>query len=148
MKVIFIKDLKGQGKKGEVKEVKDGYGMNFLIKGGYAIMATKDGFKKIESEKKKNDEKELINILAAKDLKEQIEKISLQFPVKTSLDSRVFGSVSSKQIEKELKNKNIEIDKKIIKLDHSLNSLGYHDVLIELHKDVIATLRVNLIKES
>lgn len=148
MKVIFIKDLRGQGKKGEVKEVKDGYGMNFLIKGGYAIMATKEGFKKLETEKKKHDEAELINVLAAKEFKEKIEKTVLEFGVKTSPDSRVFGSVSSKQIEKELKSKGIDIDKKTIKLDHSLNSLGYHDVLIELHKDVTATLKVNLIKES
>ena len=58
MKVIFIKDLKGQGKKGEIKEVKDGYGMNFLIKKGYAVLATDTGVKRLNEENKLNKEKE------------------------------------------------------------------------------------------
>lgn len=147
MKVIFIKDLKGQGKKGEVKEVKDGYGMNFLIKKGYAVMATTEGFKRLEQDKKKSDELELQNVLMAREIEKQLDKVVLEFKVKTGASDRVFGTISSKQIEKELINKNIKIDKKMIHMDHAINSLGYHDVLIELHKDVVVKLKVNLIKE-
>ena len=122
MKVIFLKDVKKQGKKGEIKEVKDGYGMNFLIKNGYAVQATNTGVNRL--------------------------KMTLKIPVKTGEGDRVFGSVSTKQIVSELKKQGIEIDKKGIIIDGSLTSLGVHKVKVELHKKVIAELKVQLVKEK
>lgn len=148
MKVIFIKDVKGQGKKGEIKEVKDGYGMNFLIKGGYAVMATKDSLKRLDKENQEFGELELKKIVIAKELKEKLEKLPLTFNVKAGDDGRVFGSISPKQIISLLKEKNIELDKKQVILDNPLNSLGMHIVDILLHKQVIAKLSVNLVKEK
>lgn len=148
MKVIFIKDLKGQGKKGEIKNVKDGYGMNFLIKNGYAVLAT-DGNLKHQAtldQKKKEEEANLIKL--CEELKQKIEKMTIKFKVKTGTGDKVFGSVSSKQITNELAKKGIEIDKRSIKNDSELSCLGFHDVKIELHKKVIATLKVELTKES
>lgn len=148
MKVIFIKDLKGQGKKGEIKTVKDGYGMNFLVKNGYAVVAT-DGNLKHQAtldQKKKEEEAELIK--NCENIKSKIEKLVLKFKVKAGAGDRVFGSISSKQIATELSKKGIEIDKRNIKIENDLSCLGFHDIKIELHKKVIATLKVELAKES
>lgn len=148
MKVIFIKDLKGQGKKGDIKNVKDGYGMNFLIKNGYAVIANEGNVKHQETLnlKKQLEENEKIN--EANRLKDLIEKQTLKFYVKTGAADKVFGTISSKQIAAELKNKNIIIDKKLIDKDMNVNCLGTHIVKINLHKSVVAELKVELKKES
>lgn len=148
MKVIFIKDLKGQGKKGDIKNVKDGYGMNFLIKNGYAVIANEGNVKHQETLnlKKQLEENEKIN--EANKLKNLIEKQTLKFYVKTGAADKVFGTISSKQIAAELKNKNIIIDKKLIDKDMNINCLGTHIVKINLHKSVVAELKVELKKES
>ena len=105
MRVIFIKDVKGQGKKGEVKEVKDGYGKNFLIKNGYAVIASKTGLERLESENKQKQEEEAKRIQECEKIKENLSKMTLKFPVKTGKQDQVFGSVSSKMIVSELKNR-------------------------------------------
>lgn len=146
MKVIFIKDLKKQGKKGEIKEVKDGYAQNYLIKNGYAIKVTE---KNIETyEKEKAQEKKIFDEKQeeAIKLKDQIEKTTLLFKVKTGEQDRVFGSISAKQIKDELHKKGFKIDKRQIELTGSLSSLGYHNVKINLFKEVTATLKVQLVK--
>lgn len=146
MKVIFLKDLKNQGKKGEIKEVKDGYGKNFLIKNGYAVMATETGVKRLNEENKQMRQQELENIKNCNQIKEKLEKISLKFKVKTGAGDRVFGSVSTKMISEELKKLGHSIDKRIIKLDNPLSTLGFHNVKLELHKEVIVNLKIELTK--
>ncbi|MBE6144642.1 MAG: 50S ribosomal protein L9 [Firmicutes bacterium] len=148
MKVIFIKDLKGQGKRGEIKVVKDGYGQNFLIKNGYAVIANEGNLKHLETEnlKKEIEEKTLIQECEA--LKKNLEKVKLKFKVKTGNMDQVFGSVSTKQIVTELKKLNFNIDKKQISLENGLTTLGFHEVKIELHKKVSAIIKVELVKES
>ncbi|MBE6138616.1 MAG: 50S ribosomal protein L9 [Firmicutes bacterium] len=146
MKVIFLKDLKNQGKKGEIKEVKDGYGKNFLIKNGYAVMATETGVKRLNEENAQIKQQELDNIKKCEQVKEKLEKNSLKFKVKTGTQDRVFGTVSTKMIAEELKQKGFNIDKKFIKLDNPLSCLGFHNVKVELHKEVIANLKVELMK--
>lgn len=146
MKVIFIKDLKKQGKKGEIKEVKDGYAQNYLIKNGYAIKVTEKNIETYEKEKAQEkkvfDEKQEEAIK----LKDQIEKTTLLFKVKTGEQDRVFGSISAKQIKDELHKKGFKIEKRQIELTGSLSSLGYHNVKINLFKEVTATLKVQLVK--
>lgn len=148
MKVIFVKDLKGQGKKGEIKNVKDGYGKNFLIKNGYAVMASDSNLKHLETENLKNEIKEKTLIKECEEIKKQIEKLVLKFKVKTGKTDQVFGSVSTKQIVSELKKYDFVVDKKQVLLDSPLTSLGFHYVSIELHKQVIAKLKVELVKEG
>ena len=146
MKVIFIKDLKKQGKVNEIKEVSDGYATNFLIKNGYAVKYTKTSSaildKNIE-DKRKEDEQ---NKKEAEIIKEKLEKITLEFKVQSN-NGKVFGSISSKQIVEELNKKNIKIDKKMISLDNAINTLGSHIIDINLYKTVIAKLTVKLIEK-
>ena len=144
MKVIFIKDLKGQGKKGEVKTVKDGYGSNFLIKNGYAVLFTESSVKRLAVDTKEENNRAKKELDLAKKVKKEIESLTLDFLVKTGKSSKVFGSISTKQIVKELKTKDIDVDKHKIETDHQLSSLGTHIVKIQLHKKVEAELKVNL----
>ena len=148
MEVIFIKDLKNQGKKGQIKEVKDGYGQNFLIKQGYAVLATDTSMKILDEENKRNKQQEQEMIKECEKTKQKIEKLKLQIKVKTGKEDRVFGNISSKQIVTELKKQGIDIDKKKVLIDCPLSCLGYHNIKINLHKKVLANLKVELIKES
>lgn len=150
MKVIFIKDLKGQGKKGEIKEVALGYGQNFLIKNGYAKEATTSSVSALKGQK--NAEKKEADAVKAEaeKLKETLEKEGFEVVIKAKAgeDSRLFGSVPSKQIASALeKQHGIKIDKRKMDLPDAIRALGFTDVKVKLHKEVTATLRVHLIKE-
>lgn len=146
MKVIFTKDVKGQGKKGEIKEVKDGYGSNFLIKNGYAVQATSNNLSKLNRENTEKALEENLLIREMEDLKKKLTKKPFEFKVKTGKEDRVFGAISTKQIANELKKQGYEIDKKKIKIDGEISTLGIHNVEIELHKKVIATIQVKVVK--
>ena len=146
MKVIFIKDLRGQGKRGDIKEVKDGYAKNFLIKNGYASQLTDSTLGKYNRECEQQKEHDDKMRYEAKKLKESLEKIELVFTVKTGKDDQVFGSISSKQIKEELDKKGFSIDSKQVEFDHTVSSLGYHDVKINLYKEIFAKIKVKLQK--
>ena len=148
MKVIFIKDLKGQGKKGEIKNVKDGYGQNYLIKNGYAVIASEGNLKQLETQNLKKEIQEKTLIQECEEIKKKLEKVTLKFKVKTGNSDQVFGSISTKQIVTELKKQGFNIDKKQVMLDNALSSLGFHNVKLELHKKVNAYVKVELVKES
>ena len=145
MKVIFIKDLKKQGKVNEIKEVSDGYATNYLIKNGYAVKYTKTSSNILNQDIKKKEQEEKENIKKAEELKKKLEALSISFKV-SSNKGKVFGSISSKQIGEELNKKGIKIDKKQISAQN-LNTLGVHEVEIKLHKKIIAKLRVQLIEK-
>lgn len=146
MKVIFIKDLKKQAKKGEIKEVKDGYANNFLIKNGYAVQVTEKNMETVKKENEAKCQEEKLLIEEATNLKKELEKVTLIFKVKTGDKDRVFGSISPKQIKEELLKKGYKIDKKQIELVTSLQSLGFHKVIINLYKEIKAELKIQLVK--
>lgn len=147
MKVIFIKDLKNQGKTNDIKEVSDGYATNFLIKNGYAVKYTKTSNERLNQDIEKNRQQEELNKNNANKLKEKLEKESLKFVVKSGTNGKVFGNISSKQISDELKKKGYEIDKKKIQIDIPLNCLGNHLVNIELYKNIKAKIEVELLEK-
>ena len=145
MKIILIKDVKKQGKSGDILEVKDGYG-NFLINKGDAVLATSNSVNRLDRENKEKEENENKLIKECQILKNKLENLKTSFKVKTGDNDRVFGSVSAKQIVEELKNKGYNIDKKLIKINNPISSLGFHNVDIELHKKVKATIKIELKK--
>ena len=147
MKVIFLKDVKKQGKKNEIKEVSDGYAINFLIKNGYAVKYTKSSGDILDNQIANNKLNEEKNIKAANEVKARIEKETLKFVVQTGKDGRVFGSISSKQICDKLTELGYKVDKKNIKIDGSLSSLGAFYVEVILYKKVVAKIRVELISK-
>ena len=145
MKIILLKDVKKQGKGGDILNVKDGYG-TFLINKGDAVLATLNSVDRLDRENKEKERLELETIKKCEEIKKKIEKLNICFKVKTGEQDRVFGSISPKQITEELKNKGFDIDKKQIKIDSAISSLGFHNINIELHKKVIATLKIELTK--
>lgn len=146
MKIIFIKDVKGQAKAGDIKEVKDGYAQNFLIKKGLAVAYTSRSKEILDIQNKDKEEKEKQEIKKCEALKDELKNRVLEFKVKTGKDDQVFGTISSKQIHEELGKLGYIIDKKKIELDNPINTLGYHEVKINLHKKVTGIITVHLVK--
>lgn len=148
MKVVFIKDLKGQGKKGEVKEVSEGYAQNFLIKKGYAKQANAQAMSELQGQKRLEEKNAAAELQAAKDLKETIENLEVVVKAKSGEGGRLFGAVSTKQITAELqKVHGIKIDKRKMELPDGIRSLGYTNVPVKLHQEVKATLKVHVKEE-
>ncbi len=146
MKVIFLKDVKGQGKAGEIKEVKDGYGMNFLIKNGYAVSYTTRSKEILDRSNKAKEDLENEEIAKCNKLKNELKDKTLIFKVKTGKNDQVFGTISTKQISSELEKQGFKIDKKKINLTSPISSLGCHKVKLSLHKKVEAEIMVQLVK--
>ena len=145
MQVIFLKDLKGQGKKGEIKEVADGYATNFLIKKGYAVKKTETSLNKLNIEKENNRLLDENNSKEARELSKKLETIVVTFKAKAGNGDRMFGSISNKQIKEELDKMGYHFDKKQIKSE-TINSFGFHNVEIELYKNITGTIRVEVRK--
>lgn len=146
MQVIFIKDLKKQGKKGEIKNVKDGYAENYLIKNNYAIPATEANKKQLEKQQNQEKSKKEEEKNEAIALKKEIEGKILEIKVNTGAQDRVFGSISAKQIKDLLHEQGYKIDKRQIIIESPIASLGFHNVKVELYNDVIAKVKVHVIK--
>ena len=146
MEVIFIKDLKNQGKKGEIKKVKDGYAENFLIKNGYAVIKNKENLAKLEKEKQNKTKEDEKNKQEAQEVKKKLDTLVLEFKVKTGEGDKVFGSVSLKQVKDALEKEGYKIDKGQIELTSSMASLGFHRVNINLYPGITATLKAHIIK--
>jgi len=149
MKVIFLKDVKGKGKKGEIKNVADGYAQNFLFKQGLAIEATPANLKTLEAQKNKQKREAEEELARAKQQKEQIEQLTVEISAKAGEGGRLFGSITSKQIAESLeKQHRIKIDKRKIELGDAIRALGYTNVPIKLHSEVTAVLKVRVTEQK
>ena len=141
---------KRQGKRGEVKEVPTGYAQNFLIKKNLAKEATKQAINELKG-KQKSEEKAQAELLAeAKAVKVKLEQEStlVQFSEKVGPDGRTFGSITSKKISEELnKQFGIKLDKRYIKLDHPIRTIGLIEIPVKLHKDIDGIIKLQ-IKEA
>ncbi|MCZ4903621.1 50S ribosomal protein L9 [Staphylococcus aureus] len=148
MKVIFTQDVKGKGKKGEVKEVPVGYANNFLLKKNYAVEETPGNLKQLELQKKRAKQERQQEIEDAKALKETLSNIEVEVSAKTGEGGKLFGSVSTKQIAEALKAQHdIKIDKRKMDLPNGIHSLGYTNVPVKLDKEVEGTIRVHTVEQ-
>ena len=144
MKVIFIKDVRGRGKRGELKEVPDGYAQNYLIKRGLAKEATKAAMSELKGQQRAAEKHEAEELAEAKEVLEQEDTV-VELSAKAGTDGRIFGSVSSKQIAKALEDQfNLKIDKRKIELPAPIKATGFVHVPIKLHHDVEATIDVHV----
>ncbi|APT18492.1 50S ribosomal protein L9 [Amylolactobacillus amylotrophicus DSM 20534] len=147
MEVIFIKDLRGKGKRGEVKNVPDGYANNFLIKNGYAKEATVQAKRELAGKQKaeqKAYEEEKQEAIKLKSFLED-DKTVVQIKSKAGEDTRLFGSVPSKQITEALQQQfDVKIDKRKLNLPEPIRTLGYTNVPVKLFPGVEAKIRVHI----
>lgn len=146
MKVLLIKDVKTLGKAGEIKEVADGYGKNFLIGKGLALQATNEVIAKHNAEQKKLALKEEEEIKAAKEIAEKINSTKLTIRHKVGANGQLIGSVTNKEISEELEKQfSIMVDKKSIVVDNKLKTIGIYEVSCKLGHSVNATLKIDII---
>lgn len=148
MKVIFLKDVKGQGKKGQIKEVSEGYATNFLLPRGLVRPATEGNVKTLENQaaaeqRRKDQEKE-----EAVQLGKKIDELTLTLKAKAGEGGRLFGAITSKQIGEALAaSHGIVVDKRKIELSDSIRHVGTFQVGVKLHTDVKATFTVQVTEE-
>lgn len=147
MKVILKQDVKGQGKKGEVADVSEGYARNYLLKKDLAVEASKGNLRDLEATQKKQKEREQEELERAKKFKEQLEKTDVELTAKAGEGGRLFGAVSTKQIAEKLKSMNMKVDKRKIEIDQPIRSLGYTKVPIKIHPEVTAVVNVHVTEE-
>ncbi len=145
MKVILKQDVKKVGKRGDIVDVSDGYGRNYLIARGLAVAESKRSLEILGEQKAQEAADEEKRVEEAKEIAAKMEKMMLTFTVKAGESGRVFGSVSTKQITESLNKQGIHIDKRKILDTNPIQTLGVTNVRIELHKNVIGTIRVKLV---
>ncbi|SPC35840.1 50S ribosomal protein L9 [Latilactobacillus fuchuensis] len=150
MKVIFLEDVRGKGKKGQVKDVPDGYAQNFLIKNGKAKQATTSAISTLKGQQHAEAKNAAAELAEAKVLKSKIEDDATIVEIKSKAgeDSRLFGSIPSKQIAQALEQQyKIKVDKRKIDLPEPIKALGYRNVTVRIHPEVDATIRVHIVAE-
>lgn len=146
MKVILLKDVKGKGKKDSVVEVSDGYANNYLIKNNLAVPYSKRSKEILDNELDLKEKEEEKKIKEYTEISNKLNDKIIEFKVKVGENDKVFGTVSSKQISDKLKEMGYKIDKKNIKIDGNICTLGITCVEVELHKKVKFNLKINLVK--
>ena len=148
MKVILLEDVKSLGKKGDVVNASDGYARNMLFPKKLAVAATDGNMKDLAAKKRGEARVAASQLAAAEELKEKIEKETVEVSIKVGSGGRVFGSVSAKEIAEAAKAQiGLEIDKKKLLLASPLKELGTAEVPVKLHPKVTAQLKVN-VKEA
>lgn len=145
MKVILLKDVKGVGKKQEIVNVKDGYGANYLIPHGLAVMYSEKSLEILENQKADQAAEIAKNIANAKQVAAKLKDITLEFTANSGTGGRMFGTISSKQIAAELQSKyGIEIDKRKFLNKTTVDAFGYTKLQIELYKGVIGEINIHV----
>jgi len=147
MKVIFLQDVKGQGKKGEVKEVSEGYARNFLIPRGLAKEASQGNLKTLEVQKQSEERRKQKEREEAEALGKRLDAMTVVIRAKAGEGGRLFGAITSKQVAEALAKEGIEIDKRKIELEEPIRTLGVTKVPVKLHPQVRATLSVQVAEE-
>jgi large subunit ribosomal protein L9 len=145
MRVLLLKDVKGTGAKGEVKDVKDGYGRNFLVKNGLAKIATDEVLEKFKADQKEKAENEKREIAEANTLKEKLKNLKIVFNRKAGKGGALFGAVTKDDIVKAYSEKfGVEIDKKSIETTHVLKHTGVYTLDLKLGHGIHGSLNIEI----
>jgi large subunit ribosomal protein L9 len=147
MKVILLDDVTKVGRRGEVRDVSDGYARNFLIPKKLALSATAGNLKNLEQIKKQQDAKADRIKTDAESLRAKIEALVYEERRQASEEGKLFGSVTPQDVADFLSARGIPMDRKRITLEEPIKALGEHSVSMRLHPDVVAQLRVNVVRE-
>ena len=148
MKVILLKDVKGQGKRGEIKNVSEGYAMNFLFPQQLAVAANDSSVTVLDNQKKAEQRKKDQEKADAVELGQKLETLTVELKAKSGKDGRLFGAITSKQVADGLeKQKQIKLDKRKIVMDDAIRTLGVTEVAVKLHPEVTSKLKVHVTEE-
>ncbi|MCY7217862.1 50S ribosomal protein L9 [Streptococcus cristatus] len=147
MKVIFLADVKGKGKKGEIKEMPTGYAQNFLIKKNLAKEATAQAIGELRGKQKSQEKAHAEMVAEAQAIRAKLEEEAtvVAFTEKVGPDGRTFGSITNKKIADELQKQfGLKIDKRNIKVDSPIRSIGLIDVPVKIYQDVTSVIRLRV----
>lgn len=146
IKVILVEDVAGQGRKGDIVSVSDGYAHNFLLKGKKAVLATAEELKKIENKRRKEEKKHEEERVKSVELKKLLESKVVKIAVKSGENGKLFGTITHKEISALIKEEfNIDIDRK--KIECNIKTLGLQEATIKLFTEIKAILKVEVISE-
>jgi large subunit ribosomal protein L9 len=149
MKVILTEDLRGTGKKGEAVEVRDGYGRNYLVPRGLALLATEGNTKRFGNIVKSIQDKKGRTLKTATDTKEKLEEILLTIRKRAGADGKLFGSVTHKDVADAIKEAlGLDIDRKGVRINEPIRSTGAYTLEIHLEQNVNATVKVEVEKKE
>ncbi len=148
MKVLLIKDVKSLGKAGEIKEVKDGYGQNFLIAKGFAKLATDEVIEEWKKEQEEMKKREAEEIARLKEIEKRLGEIKLVIKHKLGANGALYGAVTKEEIAEALKiQEGIEIDKKAIEIKHPIKTAGSFDISVKLGHGIHAHMNLEIVGE-
>ena len=145
MKIILLNDVKGQGKKGEVIDVNEGYARNFLFKNNLAIEANDANMNILNRQKAAERQRKAEEKAAALELKKKLDATTVTVPIKTGENGKLYGALNSQNVADALKAAGIEVDKRKIVLTSPIKTLGVHKVTVKPYAEVTATLTVNVV---
>ena len=145
MKVLLLTDVKGTGKKGEIKEVADGYAKNFLLKTGKARLADNSAISENKMKKSATDYHKEMEKQAAKAMAEKLSSAKVTVEIKCGENGKTFGSVTTKEISEALNKQGYEVDKRKIDLKEPLKTIGSYKINIKLHPEVSAKIELEIV---
>lgn len=142
MKVIFLKDVKGVAKEGDIKDVKEGYAKNFLFKQNLALEATATNLKKHDEKLESKKEEEKLKVAEAKALAEKLKTIKVTISHKVGETGKLYGAITSSEIVEELEKLGTPLDKKLLDLKDPIKEVGTHTIKVNIYKDIKSELTV------
>ncbi len=145
MKVILQQDVKKLGKKGEIVEVSEGYGRNFLLPRKAAVLANAENMNVAKAQAGSKARKEAMATDEAKLMAAQLEKVSVTIPVKIGENGKLFGSVTGKDVAEALKKEKIDIDRRKISIKGEVTGAGEYEAVIKVHPSITSTIKVNVV---
>jgi large subunit ribosomal protein L9 len=144
MKVIFLKDVKGVAKKGDIKESKDGYAKNYLFKNGIAVEATEANLKKLENQKAAEAAKEQKRKDDAKALAQKLKTVGIKIGKKAGETGKLYGAITSADLAEALKAEGLEVDKRDIDLHDPIKDVGVYTVKVNIYMDIKSEIKVEV----
>ena len=149
MKLILTQEVVGLGAPGDVVEVKDGYGRNFLVPRGVAMRWTRGGEKQVSSIKRGREVREVRDLGHAKEIKGELEGLRVRLPVRAGAGGRLFGAVTVADIVSAVsKAGGPQVDKRRLEMSRPIKTVGAHQVTVRLHPEVAATVSVEVVPEA
>lgn len=147
MKLILKEDVNKLGDSGDIVDVKPGYGRNYLIPQGKAIMATEGALKQLDAIKESAERRAELTVEAAKEMAERLETTSVTIPVSVGEDERIHGTVTNQDVADALQERDIEIDRRKIELDQDIKTLGEYTATVNLIGEIKQQIKVWVVKE-
>ena len=148
MKVILLNDQRHLGKRGEIVDVKPGYGRNYLLPQGLALTATQGNVKLFEQQRVKIDAQHAKERSAAQEIADKMSGLRLEIPKRVGETDTLYGSVTAGDVAEILEKKGYTVDRRRIDLEGGIKTLGDHTVKVELHSDVVANVTVSVVREE